>query len=137
MPETKREPGEKPVKRLTAEDKARLFALAAKATPGQWESCGSMVFRGNGEFVLTDADAAYIAAASPDVIRALLAELGRLRRALQEIADRGEHERFWSVPVIVAWAHAALANPPTEDDEEAYQAHLKAVAAGKEKLKPK
>ncbi len=73
---------------------AELEALATKATPGPWTwtdddgpcANGEPLINGgwDGElYAVRDADAAYIAACSPDMIRALCAEL----RAWRELSD--------------------------------------------------
>lgn len=91
----------------TAPDWRELRALAQKATPGEWR-----VVSGNWEFherlvtrnnrlVVTaggddgDPNLAYIAAASPTRVLALLAELDRLREALADIRDTDPASGAW------------------------------------------
>ena len=74
---------------------AALAALAEAATPGPWENGGDEVYSGEretyqliarivGGWAMQEANAPYIAAASPDVVLALLAE----RDALLAEVDR-------------------------------------------------
>jgi hypothetical protein len=81
---------------------AALLALAEAATPGEWEQaterCGC-VFSGGRESLLfahgeasygqSSADAAYIAAASPDVIARLIADLREARGAIPAFSFDG------------------------------------------------
>ncbi len=61
-------------------------ALEAGPTPGPWDSCGSLVYlAGDGGFDMRNCpaaaeNAAYIAACSPDALRALLAERDELAK---------------------------------------------------------
>lgn len=80
-------------------DRDRIRALAEKATPGPWH-CDPIHLHGYTEAWLTDgvvdlarltnnasANAAYIAACSPDVILALLDERDALVEALEHITE--------------------------------------------------
>lgn len=65
---------------------AEMRALAEAAMPGPWFNSLS-VKTTNGEIVCTAADRAYIAAANPQAVLALLDALAAAREALQQIAD--------------------------------------------------
>ena len=91
-------------------DLAALAKLASEATPGPWHS-GSMidpkqVYRYSPPNLIpdTEADAAYIAAASPDVVLALV----RVALAAKEVADNEEDTH----PFMERWnaLRAALAD---------------------------
>jgi hypothetical protein len=94
---------------MTPQDLDRLDALAAKATDGPWEADGPIgghyhytvcaVDVGTVCDVVCDCDdpvnggrdnhdAAYIAACDPSTVRALIAEVRRLRRGVAESAER-------------------------------------------------
>lgn len=81
---------------MSAPDLAALRALAEKATPGPWapDAEGSIVLRVGTEFKLSGCfyhwDAAYIAAAHPGAVLALLDEVERLRGALVALADAAD-----------------------------------------------
>lgn len=112
------------------------LASAAGITPGHWfsdydrGSSTSTVFsdiaadrRDEVARGCSDEDARYIAAASPDVVLALLAERDRLRTALNRMADFGpglnNHEETIGElhDRIREWARRTLADsPPTEGD---------------------
>jgi hypothetical protein len=90
---------------MTTIDLDRLDKLAEAATPGPWKhgplywevwrvtQSGEMMSRvagvGQPHRSTAEADAAYIAAFSPDVARALLARLRAAEAALSEIAEDG------------------------------------------------
>ena len=83
-----------------------LRALAEKATDGPWDSGGDEVYAGEGEtysviaricgeFDVQEANAAFIAACSPDVVLAVLARLDALEHenaALRERLDASSTE---------------------------------------------
>lgn len=106
---------------------AALKALAEGATPLSGIARHSLVCRAN----LPEADARYIAAASPDVVLALVAEVERLREALRRIAvseDAGNEQahdwpEFWAS--VQERAREALAGgepePPVVVDGECMQ----------------
>jgi hypothetical protein len=86
-------------------DYAELERLAREATPGPWVLDGGYV-RVLGVIQVgcaKEADAAYIAAASPDVILALLAE----RRALRKLYDAAR-----ALNNVASWS--ALGRPETQ-----------------------
>ncbi len=113
---------------------AELRALAEAATPGPWRHSGATVWAPmspddptdySGEAVAYvptlgdefDADdAAYIAAASPDRILALLDEVARLEAALDYIAryDPGREDRWATVAHLQDYADAALLGKETK-----------------------
>ena len=66
-------------------DRQRLTELARAATPGPWTVNGYLIDTIRAS-AWTTADAAYIAAASPDVILDLLQRVADLEAALLEIA---------------------------------------------------
>ena len=82
-----------------------LAELAGKSRPELWPT----VFRDPSDLALDlfgDADWRYIAAASPDVILALLADARKLREALREVWDHlDEHEcprhGFGDIPALL------------------------------------
>jgi hypothetical protein len=79
------------------DDYAALLALAEAATPGPWEETGTygrivsgsiQVGRVYGDDGRSTPDAAYIAAASPDVVARLIADLRRESEAGDEATQR-------------------------------------------------
>lgn len=74
---------------MTPDERDALMALAEQATPGEWtvKPIGNSIacnvhtdhFHGIVAQIMLPQDAAYIAAASPETVRALLAENERLR----------------------------------------------------------
>jgi hypothetical protein len=101
-----------------------LRALAEAATPGPWarsevpgdtltvyqDSSGGAIAWVNGDNETgphhPSADAAYIAAVSPDVVLALLDERDALRAALEAVITADEHDRRLVYPT---YAYANLA----------------------------
>jgi hypothetical protein len=97
---------------LEPQDIAALRETAERATPGPWELDDFEVIRagygspadgelvvgedcGGGGGILSSADVRFVAAASPDVVLALLSEVERgraLRAAVEALAERGELE---------------------------------------------
>ena len=86
---------------MTPQDLDRLDELASKATPGPWGVYRITYEHQPGHLVIgspdprdlkhdiypTGHDAAFIAAADPSTVRALIAEVRRLRRGVEKIQD--------------------------------------------------
>lgn len=112
-----------------------LRPLTEKATPGPWEISGievvsscsylatdyageayeEVVFTVVADAVYSDDNAAYIAAASPDVTRALMDEVERLRKLFDD-AGQDEHNvlaliDYYQAEIIAADERARLAYP--------------------------
>lgn len=130
-------PAGDPARDVTAE-LDRLWELAADATPGPWRASGSTVWRPTGDGTPTDfsgvalaytryrseidppivePDAAYIAAANPDIILRLVAmarETEQLRFALETLAEplRQKLEKLGGAGSLdAAWQAAEAALP--------------------------
>lgn len=88
---------------LTREERERLKELAGKATPGPWGRDGAIVL-GNGRgladvwgedtsLVEDDHNAAYIAAANPSAVLALIEEVERLEQLVHTLKEKNAHLR--------------------------------------------
>lgn len=113
---------------MTGEQKAALRALAEKATPGPWVHAKDMGHIGSVEIMSgacivqvqalkprdgerRDIDAAYIAAANPAAVLALLDEVERLKGALRLSLN--------------AWATTGVSNGAIREAQEAALVALK------------
>lgn len=117
---------------MTDDDIARLRGLAQAATPGPWEAaetpsgkgkvlCGGVFSVCNttaGPYKQQRADAAYIAAASPDVLLRLLDALDEARRERDEAKRDARELRF-------LWEQRGERANKAEDERDAAMALLK------------
>ena len=77
---------------MTVDLKA-LAKLAQEAAPGgPWWNADAV--RGGAPWVFTPKDAAFVAAASPAVVQALVAEVGKLRAALESVCNVGDRSAY-------------------------------------------
>jgi hypothetical protein len=86
---------------MTPEELAALKALAEKATPGPWDACGTGAYVAMMQIIndritkyvsapqagmcMSDADVQYIAAANPQTVLKLIAEVSRRRAQIAKI----------------------------------------------------
>lgn len=96
---------------VTAPGHADLRELAEKATAGPWgvagvDGMGFAVHRGEHDTIALYCDrdnAAYIAAASPDRVTALLDELERLRATVARVEAAVSESFEWQTPSEYIW----------------------------------